>query len=178
MFKCHICGELTARGKYNYQDRFTCVDCEPMTDFLHYEEFEIGDDGIIRCDPMTLLTESEQRWILINLIYKIYNNKINQSVFTAIPRYLKKGYTYLGIVRALEYHYVVKKGSIAKGNNGIGIVPYVYDEAQTYFKSVNARRYLQYLQFYQQQQQDIQTTVTEVAIDETKRTPQIDIESL
>ena len=177
MFKCHICGKYTVEGKYNYQDRVTCINCEPMTDFLHYEEFEIGENGVIRIEPMSLITESEQRWILINLIYKIYNNKINPSVFTAIPRYLKKGYTYLGIVRALEYHFVIKKGSIAKGKNGIGIVPYVYDDAQKYFDSINARRYLQYLQYYQQQQ-DAQATITEVEVKEDKKRPQIDIESL
>lgn len=178
MFKCHICGKLTTRGKYNYQDRFTCVDCEPMTDFLHYEEFEIGEEGVIRIEPMSLITESEQRWVLINLIYKIYNNEINPSVFSMIPRYLKKGYTYLGMVRALEYHYVIKKGSIAKGNKGIGIIPYIYDDAQTYFESANARRYLQYLKHYQQQQQSTETTITEVEVKETKKRPQIDIESL
>lgn len=46
----------------------------------------------------------------------------------------KYSYTYEGILNALKYHFEVRKGSIDKANEGIGIVPYVYEEAQEYFK--------------------------------------------
>jgi hypothetical protein len=42
-------------------------------------------------------------------------------------------YTYSGIKRTLEYFYEVKKNSIEKANGGIGIVPWVYEEAKRYY---------------------------------------------
>ena len=38
------------------------------------------------------------------------------------------GYTYSGIHKALVYFYDIKKNSIAKSRNRIGIVPYVYKD--------------------------------------------------
>lgn len=149
MFKCHICKKVTAHGQYNYQDLFTCADCETMTEYLHLDEFTITEEGVERRLCLSDKTEEEQRWELIHLIYRIYDNKINKRVFHVIPQYLKKGYTYLGIIRAMEYHFIVRRSSTAKANNGIGIVPYVYDDAQKYFESVNSKHYLQYLKHHQ-----------------------------
>lgn len=42
-------------------------------------------------------------------------------------------YTYSGIKRTLEYFYEIKGNSTAKANGGIGIVPWVYEEAKRYF---------------------------------------------
>ena len=37
------------------------------------------------------------------------------------------------MLKALIYHFEIQHGDIAKSNGGIGIVPYVYDEARTYY---------------------------------------------
>ncbi len=42
-------------------------------------------------------------------------------------------FSYSGIHKSLEYFYEVKKNSIAKANGGIGIVPYVYEDAKNYY---------------------------------------------
>lgn len=52
----------------------------------------------------------------------------------------EKGYTYKGIFYALKYFYEVKKNDITKGNERIGIVPYVYEEAQKYFEDIENKR--------------------------------------
>lgn len=49
-------------------------------------------------------------------------------------------YTFKGILNALIYFYEVKKGSKKRANEGIGIVPYIYDEAQEYFKRLNYKK--------------------------------------
>lgn len=54
-------------------------------------------------------------------------------IYSQISKYIAKGYTYKGIYQALQYFYEVKHGDIKKANEGIGIVPYVYDEAQHYY---------------------------------------------
>lgn len=43
-------------------------------------------------------------------------------------------YTYSGILKSLIYFYEIKGNKIDKANGGIGIVPYVYDEAKTYYQ--------------------------------------------
>lgn len=45
-------------------------------------------------------------------------------------------FTYSGIQKSLEYFYEIKGNSIAKANGGIGIVPYVYEDAKVYFYTI------------------------------------------
>lgn len=42
-------------------------------------------------------------------------------------------YTYSGILKSLVYFYEVKGNSIDKANGGIGIVPFVYQDAYNYY---------------------------------------------
>lgn len=49
---------------------------------------------------------------------------------------LKYGYGYSGILKTLVYWYEVKKNSIEKANGGIGIVPYVFEDAKKYFYAI------------------------------------------
>jgi hypoxanthine phosphoribosyltransferase len=52
-----------------------------------------------------------------------------------ISKFVGEGMTYKGMTNALKYFYDVKKNSIEKSNNGIGIIPWVYEEAQKYFEN-------------------------------------------
>lgn len=45
-------------------------------------------------------------------------------------------YSYSGILRTLKYFYEVKHNSIDKSNDGIGIVPWVYNEAYRYYYAI------------------------------------------
>lgn len=55
--------------------------------------------------------------------------------------YIKKnGYTNKGILYALKYFYEVKRQSADRSGNRIGIVPYVYDEAQAYYSELEKRK--------------------------------------
>ena len=57
-------------------------------------------------------------------------------VYSQLKNFLAKGYTYQGILYSLKYFYDIKKNSLKKSNQAIGIVPYVYDEAQEYYKNM------------------------------------------
>ena len=63
-------------------------------------------------------------------------------MYTQIKTFLDKDphYTYKGIKQALVYFYEVQKKPIDKANQGIGIVPYVYDSAQEYYNSITMRQ--------------------------------------
>lgn len=45
-------------------------------------------------------------------------------------------YTFSGIMGSLDYFFNIKKNDIHK-SKGIGIVPYIYDEAKQYFTNLN-----------------------------------------
>lgn len=51
-----------------------------------------------------------------------------------IKKFEGEGMTFRGMTKALEYFYKVQKNSIEKANNGIGIIPWVYEEAQKYYE--------------------------------------------
>lgn len=45
--------------------------------------------------------------------------------------------TYKGIYLTVKYWYEIKKESPSRSYGGIGIVPYIYNEAQSYWKAIN-----------------------------------------
>ena len=53
--------------------------------------------------------------------------------------YLKKGMTAKGIYFTLRYFYEIKKGDTQKSENGIGIVPFIYEEGTCYWGERNQR---------------------------------------
>lgn len=51
-----------------------------------------------------------------------------------ISKYASEGMTYKGMTRALMYFYDVQKNNTDKSNGGIGIVPWVYEDANRYYE--------------------------------------------
>lgn len=47
------------------------------------------------------------------------------------------GYTYSGMLGTLIYWYEIRKAPIDKANGGIGIVPYIYDQAKEYYSKID-----------------------------------------
>lgn len=72
-------------------------------------------------------------------IKEIYGiDEISHLIDTQIMKYVRDGYTFLDIARALAYYYVVQDGDVSKAR-GIGIVPYVMSDAKKYFAQEAAR---------------------------------------
>lgn len=59
---------------------------------------------------------------------------------------LQKKYSYKKIKLALKYWYEVKKQSREKAGEGIGIVPYIYDDAINYFNNLKNKQEKQSLE--------------------------------
>lgn len=53
--------------------------------------------------------------------------------------YLKKGMTAKGIYFTLRYFYEIEKGDSSKSEDGIGIVPYIYERGTCYWGERNQR---------------------------------------
>ena len=51
-----------------------------------------------------------------------------------ISKYASEGMTYKGMTRALMYFYDIQKNNTDKSNGGIGIVPWVYEDANRYYE--------------------------------------------
>ena len=80
---------------------------------------------------------------LTDYICRLFSLKApGPRIYTQIKTFLDKypHYTYKGIKQALVYFYEVQKKPIDKANQGIGIVPYVYDSAQEYFNNISLRQ--------------------------------------
>ena len=61
-------------------------------------------------------------------------DSINARVRKQINDYkTNQNYSYTGMLKALTYFYEVKGNSTEKANVGIGIVPYVYQDAYNYY---------------------------------------------
>ena len=59
---------------------------------------------------------------------------INARVRKQMNQYIQDyNYTYSGMLKALIYFYEIKGNSIEKANGGIGIIPYVYNDAYNYY---------------------------------------------
>ncbi len=72
---------------------------------------------------------------LFAYIKKVLNiQAISLKIQSQIDSYtMEYKYTYSGILKTLKYWYEVKKSDPAKANGGIGIVPYIYDQAKDYY---------------------------------------------
>lgn len=46
-------------------------------------------------------------------------------------------YTYQGMLGTLIYWYEVKQATLDKANGGIGIIPYIYDQAKEYYQTID-----------------------------------------
>ena len=53
--------------------------------------------------------------------------------------FIKNKMTPKGIYFALKYHYEIKKGDVTKSENGIGIIPHIYEDSHTYWQERNRR---------------------------------------
>jgi len=144
---------------------------------LHVDIFDFSEKGVIRKEVFENLTEQEQRQKLIQFIFSLFPEP-SKSIYRLINQNIKKGYTYLGMIRALEFFYIVKKQSKVKSKNSIGIIPYVYNDAQKYFQQLNNSIYRKYLTHYQNLEKNKTGNVETVKIKESEKNLQINMDLL
>lgn len=81
----------------------------------------------------------KEREELAEYICKLFHlKKAGPRNYTLIKRFQQEnGYTFAGMQNALKYFYEVKNNSVEKAKASVGIIPYVYEEAQRYYNKVN-----------------------------------------
>lgn len=80
---------------------------------------------------------NEDKEILFNYINELYGTEfVSPWIQRQISDYIEKyHYTYSGIYKTLVYFFQ-EEGHEVNTNNGIGIVPWVYDEARKYYYAI------------------------------------------
>ena len=136
---CKICESKTplGQGVYNVKRQWVCKDCLTMFSNLHVDDFKINGEEVVRVEPYSTLDDKDQRFHCIDTINIIYNGNLSRAIYPQLKRLRDKGFTWIGILRAIEWFYVVKGNDIKRAKGGVGIVPYVYDDAQKYYEAAN-----------------------------------------
>lgn len=81
--------------------------------------------------------KQDKEQLMKYLTEKFGNIETNMKIKKQLKTFIEVNkYTYSGIYRTLCYFFDVKKNSINKANNGIGIVPYVYQDAHNYYYNI------------------------------------------
>lgn len=120
LVKCYYCGEMFDReteefgkptsNRYAHKHCYDKAQSEKTQDEKDYEA-------------------------LTQYIKKKFNmNVISAKVIRQISDYKKQfNFTYSGMLKALIWWFDVKKNTLEATNGGIGILPYIYNDAKTYY---------------------------------------------
>lgn len=134
---CSICEIETDQGVYNIKQNYVCRACLNTYSNLYVDDFSIENYQVVSKVPLEDLSEEDQRAACIQYAYTLFNQKLAVRSYSLFSNYRKKGYTWIGMIRALEWFYIVKKNDISKAKNSVGIIPYVYEDAQKYYALAN-----------------------------------------
>lgn len=153
---CHYCGEQVlvreriCENNYSYHPKCfeeyqrkketRSVKCHMCGEQVLVSE-RVADDQGFWYHPNCLI-QQQKRNELLGYICMLFGLKaVGPVVYSQLKRATQGfGYTYDGILKALKYFYEVKHGDKEKANESIGIVFYVYDEAQTYYNFIKAKQ--------------------------------------
>lgn len=74
-----------------------------------------------------------ERKKLCDYVCELFNyKKLSVRIYQQMANYYERGVSYTDMLFALKYFYEIKKGDINKSQGGIGIIPYVLDEAKEF----------------------------------------------
>lgn len=118
----------------------TCTICKKRFDRDKYPAVLVNTRRYAHASCAGVLSEEQakeeqDRQALEEYIIQLFNLKhMDGRITLQIKKFIQDyNYTYSGILRTLKYFYEVKKNDLSKSNNGIGIVPWVYQEAYNYY---------------------------------------------
>jgi hypothetical protein len=118
-------------------DSVVCAYCKKPMSKKDEDCVLIGNNKYVHktCQELENQREKTDREKLEEYIKELFQiSYIEPRVKAQIKKYVEEyNFTYSGMQKALYYHYEIKGGDKAKANGGIGIVPYVYQNAYNYF---------------------------------------------
>jgi hypothetical protein len=129
---CNYCGVRIPweSGIFTVYMKFYCKNCMLFNHGLHLPYYVVENNAVIeRVDYST------DRGAFVSFIYNFLGKgTMNNRNFGLIKSYNAK-WPYIDMIRALEYHYVVKKQPInSKHKYSIGLIPYVIEDAKKWYE--------------------------------------------
>lgn len=149
--KCVICGEfITDEAGIPYKQRYAHQKCFNIAiktlqgDKAEKLEAKNNKKKVTKAKPKAelkdCLSEEEYKYKtdFYNYIRNLTeDNQISAKVYALSDNYIKRyGFTFEGMYKTVKYLNEYTDKTIT--GDIIGIIPYYYDEAQAYFKTVNA----------------------------------------
>lgn len=123
MVKCPICGETFDANVEPYV----------MVSTRRYAHEKCFQSKQEREDKIKRDKENLEAYIKELFGYKKLPEKVNRQIKNYVE---EKQYSYSGIHKTLKYWFEIKKGDLEKANGGIGIVPFVYNDAFEYWRGI------------------------------------------
>lgn len=101
---------------------------------------KVGKDEVVKIDNKNFHPSCAQLYLdrkeLYATICRIFKLKAPGPKNNAyVSKFFHEGMTYKGMNGTLIYFYDIKKNSTKNSNEGIGIIPYVYEEAKKFYES-------------------------------------------
>ena len=118
--KCFYCNEQFDRN----QEEWVAVNARRYAHKKCYDKIQANK------------TQEEKDYeALLSYVKKIFGySTIPSKVSRQITDYKKEyNFSYSGMLKALLWWFEVKKNSVEAANGGIGILPYIYNDAKTYY---------------------------------------------
>lgn len=128
MVKCKVCGNQFDR------DKISCV----LVSARRYAHKTCAEKAGLTGEVIDPPQKDKDLVDLEEYIMKLFGEEyINARIRKQIKEYKEQyNYSYSGMLKALIYFFEVKGNSIEKANNGIGILPYIYQDAYQYYYSL------------------------------------------
>ena len=103
-----------------------------------YKQFSNGKYAHLTCAEVEEKREKTDSEKLDNYIMEMFDwDYVHPRVKRQISNFIEEyNFTYSGILKSLKYFYEVKGNSLEKSNGGIGIVPYIYQDAYNYYYAI------------------------------------------
>jgi len=136
--RCCLCGESKEESSIviTASRKIVCKSCEKYHTDYHFNTFKYERGRVVEETPFDNISEEKQRYLLIDFIHVLFSDEVAKTTYSQVQKF-RNDYTYLQIIRALEYFFIIKKGDIQKSKGSIGIVPYIIKDSEAYYRTKN-----------------------------------------
>ena len=120
-----------------------------------------------------------ERKALIDYICELFNyKKPSVKIYQQMSNYYERGVSYSDMLLALKYFYEIKKGDLSKSQGGIGIIPYILDEAKEFSTLEKIEKEKLIKKFEENAKEHKETKIVYIAEQRNKQRKSIDINAL